>query len=518
MLAGSVPAPAWFTGCRASRRASDAFPPWKDWTISARLNLVIFPIGWLLIVIALSEMALGAISAMFLDGEAVTLMVASAGTFLFGLGIITTTAPEEFGMDFRQATLFVVLAWIALPVVATLPLVLPPMNMPFADALFETVSAITTTGSTVLSGLDELPQTILLWRSLLQWIGGIGIIGMALVIFPFLRIGGMQLFRLESSDQSEKLFYRSGQLAGAIMVVYGLITLACILAYRFGGMSWFDAINHALTTVCTGGFSTHDASMGYFDSAVINWTAVVFMTASGIPFLTYLRLARGHHRLGRRANWLETQVFAFLAFITSATLGIAWWLTVFDHVPFGKALGQVAFHVVSTVTTTGFAVTDYLAWGTPVAGMFFLLTFVGGCTGSTAGGIKIFRFQLLARMIGQHLSQQAYPHAIVTPRYGARKLSDEEIASIASFIFLYFLTWLGVALLLQMTGIDPMTALSGSITALANVGPGIGNVIGPAGNFASLPELAKYILAAAMIIGRLEIMTVFVLLIPAFYR
>ncbi len=490
------------------------FPPWKDRIISARLNLVIFPIGWLLITIALAEMALGAVSATFLDGEAVTLMVAAAATFLVGIGIITTTAPQEFGMDFRQAAQFVVLTWVAVPLVATLPLVLPPLNMPFADALFETVSAVTTTGSTVLSGLDDLPETILLWRSLLQWIGGIGIIGMALVIFPFLRIGGMQLFRLESSDRSEKLFYRSGQLAVAIFGLYLLLTVACTLLYRVGGMSWFDAVNHAFTTVCTGGFSTHDASMGYFDSAFIDWVSILFMAASAIPFLTYVRLARRAQASSR----VETQVTAFLTFIGLVSLGIALWLTATNGLPFAAALTHATFNVVSVVTTTGFASEDYLAWGTPVAGMFFLLTFVGGCTGSTAGGIKIFRFQVLARMTGQHLRQQAHPHAVIVPRFGSRKLSDEEIASIGSFIVLYFVTWLGVSLLLELTGVDALTALSGSITALANVGPGIGAVIGPAGNFATLPDAAKYILAAAMIIGRLEIMTVFVLLIPAFYR
>ncbi|WP_321499104.1 TrkH family potassium uptake protein [Breoghania sp.] len=479
-----------------------------------RRNLVIFPIGWLLIVIALAEMLLVLVSLVFLDGETLVFLASAMGTFALGVAIIITFAPKRHGMDFRQAVLFVTAAWLVVPLVAAVPLMLSPDGLSFADAYFETVSAITTTGSTVMSGLDEQPETILLWRSVMQWVGGIGIIGMALVIFPFLRLGGMQLFKLESSDRSEKLFYRSGQLAGAIFGVYVLITIGCILAYRFGGMRWFDAINHAFTTVCTGGFSTHDASMGYFDSPVIFWAATFFMAASGIPFLTYVRLARRSQFSSR----METQVFGFLTFLGVVVLAIAIWLVVVDGIPFETALTQSAFNVVSVVTTTGYATQDYLAWGTPVAGMFFLLTFVGGCTGSTAGGIKIFRFQVLVRMVGQMVTRQSFPHAVVVPRYGARILQDGEVASVCVFVFLYFATWLGVSLLLQLVGVDPVTALSGSITAISNVGPGIGPIIGPAGNFASLPDAAKWILSLAMIIGRLEIMTVFVLLVPAFYR
>lgn len=464
--------------------------------------------------IGFAEMVLVVVSLSLLDGEAMALMVASAATFMIGVATVVATTPRTYGMDFRQAVAFVVAAWFVVPAVATLPLMLPPMSLSFADAYFETVSAITTTGSTVLSGLDQLPETILLWRSLLQWIGGIGIIGMALVIFPFLRIGGMQLFKLESSDKSEKLFYRSGQMAGAIFMIYGILTVGCTLAYRLGGMSWFDAINHAMTTVCTGGFSTHDASMGFFKSPIITWSAVVFMAASSIPFLTYLRLLRKNSAVRK----LDSQAIGFLVFIALASFLIAVWLQVVDNVPFEEALEMAAFNVVSVVTTTGFATTDYLAWGSPVAGMFFLLTFVGGCTGSTAGGIKIFRFQALARMGTQHVTRQVYPHAVIVPRYQNRVLSDEEIASISSFVFLFFLTWLAVALLLELAGLDPVTALSGSVTALANVGPGIGAIIGPAGNFSTLPDTAKYILSAAMVVGRLEIMTVFVLLVPAFYR
>ena len=486
----------------------------KGHSAADRRNLVIFPIGWLLIVIALAEMLLVLVSVSLLDGEAQAFLVSSIGTFMLGVAIIVTFTPTRYGMDFRQAVLFVTTAWVIIPFVAAVPLMLSPDGLSLADAYFETVSAITTTGSTVMSGLDDKPETVLLWRSIMQWVGGIGIIGMALVIFPFLRLGGMQLFKLESSDRSEKLFYRSGQLAFAIFAVYMLITAACIVTYRIGGMSWFDALNHAFTTVCTGGFSTHDASMGYFDSAFIDWASVFFMAASGIPFLTYVRLARRAQSSSR----VETQVVGFLAFLAIVSFAIAIWLVIVDEIPFGAALTQSAFNVVSVVTTTGYATQDYLAWGTPVAGMFFLLTFVGGCTGSTAGGIKIFRFQVLLRMISQLMTRQSFPHAIIVPRYGTRVLSDEEVASVCVFFFLYIATWLGVSLLLQLAGVDPMTALSGSITALSNVGPGIGPVVGPAGNFASLPDAAKWILSAAMIIGRLEIMTVFVLLVPAFYR
>ncbi len=448
------------------------------------------------------------------DGMAEVFGATCAITIVFGGACVLITSGRSFELRFRDAALLTVISWFVVPAFAALPLLAEPIDLSVVDAYFEAVSGITTTGSTVMTGLDDAPPSILLWRSTGQWIGGIGIIGLAIVILPFLKVGGMQLFRLESSDRSEKGMPRTREIASAVGRIYVALTLACFMTYWLLGMSAFDALNHALTTLPTAGYSTHDSSFGYFDSPSLEWAGTVFMISGAIPFLAYLQFAR------RGSLWdrIEPQIPTFIAVLVVTTLVFAAWLTIAQGVDFGTALTKTAFNTTSIVTTTGYASINYLQWGAFAAAWFFMLGFVGGCAGSTAGGPKIFRHQVMFRLIGQHTRKTIHPHAIVPLRYGRRGLSDEQIWSVCAFAFMYFAAFVVIAILLALIGLDLTTAISGAATAIGNVGPGVGPIIGPAGNFSSLPDAAKLILAVAMIMGRLEILSILILLMPSFYR
>ena len=448
------------------------------------------------------------------DGMAEVFAATSAITIVFGGACVLTTSGRSFELRFRDAALLTVVSWFVVPAFGGLPLLAEPADLSVVDAYFEFVSGMTTTGSTVMSGLDTMPQSILLWRSTGQWIGGIGIIGLAIVILPFLKVGGMQLFRLESSDRSDKGMARTREIASAVGRVYVVLTLACFMTYWLLGMSAFDALNHAMTTLPTAGYSTHDASFGYFNSPAIEWAGTIFMFLGALPFLAYLQFAR------RGSLWdrIEPQIPTYLVVVSAFIIVFAVWVNATHDVPFGMALTKTAFNTMSVVTTTGYASIDYLQWGAFAAAWFFMLTFVGGCAGSTAGGPKIFRYQVMFRLIGQHIRKTIHPHAIVPLRYGTRTLSDEQIWSVGTFMFMYFAAFAVSAILLALIGLDPATALSGAATALGNVGAGVGPIIGPAGNFSTLPDAAKLVLTVAMIMGRLEILSILLLLMPSFYR
>ncbi|MCB1499604.1 MAG: TrkH family potassium uptake protein [Bauldia sp.] len=474
----------------------------------------VLALGWICLAVGAAQGLMALFSLAVSDGMEEVFAGTAAITIVFGGACVLTTSGRHFELRFRDAALLTVVSWFVVPAFGGLPLLAAPANLTAVDAYFEFVSGMTTTGSTVMSGLDNLPPSILLWRSTGQWIGGIGIIGLAIVILPFLKVGGMQLFRLESSDRSDKGMPRTREIAAAVGRVYVILTVACFFAYWLLGMSAFDALNHAMTTLPTAGYSTHDSSFGYFNSPALEWAGVVFMALAGLPFLAYLQFAR------RGSLWdrVEPQIPTFLATMTITTVLLAVWLTINNQVDFPTALTKSAFNTVSVITTTGFASVDYLQWGPFVTVWFLALTFFGGCAGSTAGGPKVFRYQVMFRVIAQHIRKAIHPHAVVPLRYGTRTLSDEQVWSVGAFMFLYFAAFAVIAVLLACLGLDVATAISGAATSIGNVGPGIGSVIGPAGNFASLPDAAKLILAVAMIMGRLEILSILLLLMPSFYR
>ncbi|MEE4208049.1 MAG: TrkH family potassium uptake protein [Parvularcula sp.] len=417
----------------------------------------------------------------------------------------------EFSLDRRQAFLCTASAWVILPAFAAVPFL--GIGLGPVDAYFEAVSGFTTTGSTVVSGLDALPPGILLWRSFLQWLGGIGIIVMALLLMPFMRVGGMQLFKTESSDTSDKVLTHAADTVRYICGLYLGLSALCALTYGLFGMSGFDALNHAMTTISTGGYSTHDASFGYFGSPWLRWAGIVFMLLGAIPFVVYIRaLTSSRMNLGA-----DAQVRAFLVFLALVSIGLGLWHAAAQDLPFGVALTDAAFNVISVVTTTGYATTDYTLWGAPAISAFFLLTFIGGCSGSTSGGIKIYRFQILFKLILSHLRHLVSPSRVDPISYNQRRIDADVMLSVLSFLIIFLVTVALVALALGLMGLDLITALTAAATAVANVGPGLGSVIGPAGNFSSLPDAAKLILTFAMIAGRLEFFTLMVMLTGAFW-
>ena len=421
------------------------------------------------------------------------------------------TADREVGH--REAFMLTVLSWVAISGFSALPFIFSNVDISFTDCVFEATSGITTTGATVLTNLDRLPHGLLLWRSLLQWIGGVGIIVTAVAVLPFLRIGGMQLFRTESSDRSEKVLPRPGQIALAVAEVYLLLTLLCALAYAITGLSPFDALNHAMTTVSTAGFSTHDASFGAFTDPSTHWVAILFMALGAFPLVVYIQMLRG----SPEALWQDSQVQWLVLFVLGVAAVLWVWLWATGEYGGGDAARYALFNVISIATTTGYASTDYQLWGAFPMMVFFLLMFAGGCTGSTAGGVKIFRYQILWLLVSSQVRRTLYPHLAQSMRYGERIVDQQIVFSVSLFVFLYMASVGVLAMLLAALGLDLMSALTGAASAIGNVGPGLGEVIGPAGNFGSLPDSAKWAIAVGMLAGRLELLTLIVILSRDFW-
>ncbi len=441
---------------------------------------------------------------------------ASAGITLFvGGGLWITHAGRGKGeLSFQQAFLLTTLAWVVTAVFAALPFALCDLKLGYADAFFEAMSGLTTTGSTVITGLDTAPPGVLIWRAILQWLGGVGIIVMAVAILPMLQVGGMQLFHLESSDRSEKMLPRAAQFATSIALLYVIISATCALAYYLAGMTPFDSVAHAMTTVATGGYSTKDASIAAFDSVAIDTIAIVFMVLGGLPFALYLLMLRGNFRAFVEDR--QVRLFLGLLVILIAVMTVHQVMNQINEP--GQALRYAAFNIVSVLTGTGYATTDYSLWGGFAVSVFFFTMFIGGCAGSTSCGIKIFRFHVLWAAVDAQVKRVMLPHGVFVPRYGRRVLSDDVISSVTSYMFLFALIFCITAVLLALHGLDTITALSAAGTALANVGPGLGPVVGPSGSFASLDDTAKWILSIAMLLGRLELFTVLVLFVPSFWR
>ncbi len=441
-------------------------------------------------------------------------------TTLLGSALAMANYMPEPDLRARGAFLLTVSSWFALAGFASLPFLMEPVGLSLTDAFFEATSGITTTGSTILTGLDDMPKGILLWRAMLQWIGGIGIIVTAMAVLPMLKVGGMQLFRLESSDMGEKILPKAASIAAAISIIYLLLTVACAALYMAVGMSGFDAVAHAMTTLATGGYSTSDASMGGFMDNGADLVCMAFMMAGAMPFGVYLLMSRGNIK----APFKDSQVRAFLIIMSAliAMVTFALWAgTTYGDGPgetFWRALRLSAFNTISIVTGTGYATADYNAWGPFAVAAFFAFMFIGGCAGSTACSIKIFRYQVAFEALRGYLFKMPRNHAVAPLRYGGAPLPEAVVYSVLSYFFLFFLTFSVTAIALSLLGLDPVTAWSGAGSAVANVGPGLGEIIGPSGTYESLPNTAKWVLMTAMIVGRLEIVTALVVLSPAFWR
>ena len=474
---------------------------------------ILFITGVLMLPLAVA-MCLPAIADASADNPDWQVFLTASGFTLFVGGTLALTSRGNVrAITPRQGFVLTTFLWIVIPGFAALPFAFSDLDLSYTDAFFESMSGLTTTGSTVIRSLDVAPPGILIWRALLQWLGGIGVIAMAIAILPLLRIGGMQLFRMESSDRSEKVLPRTTQLVAYIGFIYLGTSVVCALAYWAAGMSGFDAIAHAMTTIATGGFSTYDASLAHFNSPAIEYIGVVFMLIGSMPFVLYLRALRGN----AKPLFRDDQVRLFLLIVIIAILSIAYYRYA-SGVEIGAALRESAFNVVSIITGTGYATADYSAWGPFALIGFFFLMFVGGCAGSTTCGIKVFRFQVLFATAVMQIRRLLEPHGVYLAYYNREPIPEEVSASVMAFFFLYALSYVAIAVGLGLSGVDFLTAASGAATAISNVGPGLGPTIGPAGTFATLPEQAKWLLSAGMLLGRLELFTVIVLLIPSFWR
>ncbi len=441
----------------------------------------------------------------------------SSATITSLAGIVFLLMGKRSRLDFmqpRQVFLITTVAWAGVSLFSALPFILIDHPLTLADAVFEAVSGVTSTGSSVMAGLDQLPKDVLLWRSLLNWIGGVGIIGMAIAVLPFLRVGGMRLFKTESSDWSDKAMPRARSLMAMIIYCYIGLSVLCCLAFWLAGMDFFNAVNHAMTTVSTGGYSTSDSSFAQFDSLLLHWIAIVFMLAGAFPFVIFVRML-----INRRFIVLEdTQVKGLLLIVAIMTLILTAQLIITEQMAPFRALTMASFNLVSIVTTTGFASGDYQLWGPVSFVVFYFAMFVGGCSGSTSGGIKVFRLQIFAGLVKEQIITAIHPRAIISRRYNGRLISSEIIASSISYMCLMAACLIVIAVILAFTGLDMVTSISGAATAVMNVGPGMGDIIGPAGNFSSLSDTAKWALSAGMLLGRLEFLTILVLFTPAFWR
>ena len=474
---------------------------------------IFFIIGLLLAAVA-GGMLLPALADLAGGHDDWQVFIASAMVTGFIAGaLILTNRGDLPPLSVKQAFLLTSLSWLALTGFAALPFAFSELNLSYTDAFFEAMSGLTTTGATILTGLDNAPPGILLWRALLQWFGGIGIIVMAISVLPMLNVGGMQLFRLESSDTSEKILPRTAQIAGSITRLYFGITLACVVAYALAGMNLFDAVAHAMTTIATGGFSTRDASLGAFAPEVA-MVAVAFMLMSSLPFVAYLQLV--NRKFDKFVQ--DAQIRTFLVLALVATLSMwAYQLSLGIAAP-DSAFLAAAFNTISILTGTGYATTDYGAWGPFAIGVFFVLTFIGGCAGSTACGLKIFRLQVIFKAGWRYIRQLTLPNGVFVIRYNGRVLDDEVANSVVAFVLIFILSFSAVAVSLSLMGLEPVTALSAAAAAIANVGPGLGPEIGPTGTYADLPDRAKWVLSFGMLLGRLEFLTVLVMFSPSFWR
>ncbi len=477
-------------------------------------KIIGFTLGVLITIIGVAELFPAALEFSYSSAEAGNFFLNAIFCLFFGGCLIMGNKSFNRQINVKQTFMLTSISWVALSFFSALPLYFSNLEISFTDAFFEAMSGVTTTGSTVLSRLDSLSYGILLWRSIMQWIGGIGLIAFVIILLPFLRVGGMQLFQTESSDKSDKTMPKSEKLMQHLIFSYCLLTFLCFIFYLELGMSLFDAINHAMTTISTGGYSTHDASFGFFDGMDMQLVCTFFMFLGGLPFILYVRFLYGKDFAFLR----DEQVVLFFKIVVVLTIIITAYVWSLGELSLARSFTYVIFNIVSVMTTTGFATVDYTLWGPFSIVMFFFLTYVGACAGSTSGGLKVMRISITSKAVGHQVNKLIFPNGIFPLRYQGEAVEHKIVLSVLGFCGLYFLINALMTVALGMMGLDFETAISAAATSIANVGPGIGGIIGPAGNFESLPDAAKWLLCVGMLIGRLEILTVLVIFTPNCWR
>ena len=437
---------------------------------------------------------------------------ASIITIIFGTLFFLSNLDHDKKLNLQQAFLLTALSWLSIAIFGSLPLIFSEVNFSFTNAFFESMSGITTTGSTIIPNLEEMPKAILLWRAILQWLGGIGIIVMAITLMPIMNVGGMQLFKISNSDSSEKILPKSKEIALRLIYIYSGLTTLCAISYKILGMNTFDSITHSMTTIATGGFSNYNESIGFFNSFTIEISAMIFIILGSLPFIAYIKFLNGN----RRIFFSDIQIRTFLKIILISILILSIYL--FLDKSSELNFRTVLFNVISILTGTGYVNAQFDNWGGFPLIIFIGLMFIGGCAGSTTCGIKIFRFQILYSFVLNQLKKIIYPKGIFVLKYNQSPVDEKFTASIISFIYMYLVIFFAITALLSLTGLDFITSISGAATSISNVGPGLGSTIGPNGNFSSLPDISKWILSFGMILGRLELFAILVLFLPSFWR
>ena len=475
---------------------------------------VFFLIGILLIVLGLSMLAPYSMQVIYKENSH-SFISSSFVTIFIGILCILANLEKDLKLNLRQTFLFSTLAWVTVAIFGSLPFILSNQTFSFSDAFFESMSGITTTGATIISDLDNSPKSILLWRAIMQWLGGIGIVVMAITILPLLKVGGMQLFKMEGPDSTEKILPRTIEVAAIIISTYVILTLFCGLFYWLFGMTIFDSFCHAMTTIATGGFSTHNDSIGFFKSSNIEIVASIFIILGSIPFISYLKFSQGNTKV----FFQDIQIKGLIYLLIISTLIMFLYLLFINYESnLFEKIRISSFNVISILSGTGYVTDDFGLWGKFSLIFFLFLMFIGGCAGSTACGIKIFRLQMLLIFLKNQLKKLIYPNSVIITKYNNQKISDDFIRSVIIFIFSFLFIFLIIAMLLSISGLDFVTSISGAASSISNVGPGLGEIIGPDGNYKSLPDLSKWILAIGMLLGRLELFAVLVLFFPSFWR
>jgi trk system potassium uptake protein TrkH len=396
----------------------------------------------------------------------------------------------------------------------SLPFIFSDLNLSITDSFFESMSGITTTGSTIITDLNSTPKAILLWRAILQWLGGIGIIVMAITLMPLMNVGGMQLLKISSTDGSEKILPKTKEISIRLIIIYIALTFLCALFYKIFGMKFFDSLTHSMTTIATGGFSNYNDSIGHFNNFKIEMTSMVFIILGSIPFIAYIKYLSGTKNI----FITDTQIKSFIKIIFFSILILFLYLVIFNKSFSEISLRSISFNVISILTGTGYVTQNFDSWGNFPLIYFLMLMFIGGCAGSTTCGIKIFRVQILYLFIKNQLKKIIYPRGVFIIKYDNNNVNEKFMASIISFIYLYIVIFFVIAALLSLSGLDFTTSISGAATSISNVGPGLGELIGPNGNFSQLPDFSKWVLSFGMILGRLELFAILVLFLPSFWQ
>ena len=474
---------------------------------------VFFTLGILQIILGIS-MVIPILTQIIYSEMDSSFIGAAIIAIIFGVLFFLSNLNHDNKLNLQQAFLLTALSWLSIAIFGSLPFIFSKLELSITDSFFESMSGITTTGSTIILNLQDAPKSILLWRAMLQWLGGIGIIVMAITLMPIMNVGGMQLFKISSNDSSEKLLPKSKEVALRLIYVYLTLTTFCALTYRIFGMSIFDSITHSMTTIATGGFSNYNESIGHFNSLSIEISSMIFIILGSLPFIAYIKFLNGDKKI----FFLDTQIKSFIKIIIFSVILLSLYMLFYTSNFSFINLRPIFFNVISILTGTGYVTGEFDVWGSFPLVFFLMLMFIGGCAGSTTCGIKIFRIQILYVFVVNQLKKIIYPKGIFLIKYDKNTIDDKFMASIISFIFLYLVIFFLLTALLTLSGLDFVTSISGAATSISNVGPGLGSTIGPSGNFANLPEFSKWILSFGMILGRLELFAILVLFLPSFWK